>query len=296
MNQPKSLLMPLSTSGHVPERLLGALSIARYFSAHLEVLHAQITPSQFLPHEGVAMPDSLLQQLEQVAGKHSAEESSQLQQMFTQLCDQQGINLLPSTNNTPNEHWAPNKHRLPSAHWQEVNGLRSELVAERGKVADLIIIPQSKSGKPTSTFEAAIMRSGKPVILVPRTLTEFKAQRVMIAWNGSTEVARAVSHALPILAQAKQVVVTTSASASYRQPDLNALQHYLQLQGIHSEQKVFDSSHRPTGEAILETASKLKCDLLVTGAFTHRRVHEQIFGGVTQYMMAHAELPVLMMH
>lgn len=285
MINPKSLLMPLSTSGHVPERIKGSLSVAKFFKAHLEVLHAQISPSQFLPREIVGMPDSILQQLESAAGSYSKTESQKHQALFESLCAEMGVNV---SEDATAEH--------PNAHWQEVNGLRSELVAERGKVADMIIIPQSKSGKPSSTFEAAIMRSGKPVLLVPRVMTEFKADRVTIAWNGSTEVARAVTHALPILKKAQEVVLATSHSAAVIKPGLDELQAYLAIHGVNTSTTDFDSSSGPTGRAILDLAHQQKSDLIVMGAFTHRRVHEQIFGGVTQYMMGHSDLPILMMH
>lgn len=284
MIDPKSLLMPLSTSGHVTERISGALSIAKYFGAHLEMLHAQVSPRQFLPDDVVGMPGALLKQLETLADKHSQSEAEELFSLFNRLCDEYEVEV--SEEATDNA----------TAFWREINGLRSELVAERGKVADAIICPQSKSGKPTSTFEAAIMRSGKPVIMVPRSMTQFKADKVLIAWNGSTESARAVTHALPILSRAKQVVVATSQSAQKNKPGLNSLQRYLQIHGVESTQTVFDSARRPTGEALLELSGQQSADLMVMGGFTHRRVHEQIFGGVTQHMVAYSDIPIFMMH
>lgn len=284
MIDPKSLLMPLSTSGHVPERISGALSIAKYFGAHLEVMHAQVSPSQFLPDDVVGMPTALLKQMETLADKYSQSESEELVALFNKLCDEYEVVVSEEATDQA------------TAFWREINGLRSELVAERGKVADAIICPQSKTGKPTSTFEAAIMRSGKPVILVPRTMTQFKADTVLIAWNGSTEAARAVTHALPILSRAKQVVVATSLSAKKNKPGVNSLQRYLRTHGIDSEQVIFDKARRQTGEALLELYGEQKADLIVMGGYTHRRVHEQIFGGVTQHMVAYSDIPVFMMH
>ncbi|MCW8885173.1 MAG: universal stress protein [Motiliproteus sp.] len=285
MSYPKYLLMPLSTSGHVPERIQGALSISNYFQAHLEVLHAQVSPKQFLPEDVIGMPQQLIQQLDAVAGKYAEEESEELQKMFSEYCQQNQVAVSSQT-----------VEGSTTACWREVVGLRSEQVAERGKVADMIIIPQSKSGNPTSTFEAAIMRSGKPVMLVPRVMTEFKADRVLIAWNGSTESARAVTASLPILERASNVMIATSLKSADRKPDAKALQAYLEHYDIETTIEPFDSYHRITGEALIEHAGNLGADLMVMGAFTHRRVHEQIFGGVTRYMMANMKIPVLMMH
>ncbi|RDE19848.1 universal stress protein [Motiliproteus coralliicola] len=287
MIQPKSLLMPINTSGQVVERIQGALAVASYCGAHLEVLHAQVSPRQFIPEDAMAMrmPHQMVQQLEELADKYARSESDELQQQFAKLCDQQQVLL--SAESSPDQ---------ASTHWQEVNGLRSELVAENGKVADLILIPRPRSGKPTATFEAAIMRSGKPVLLMPRTQTRFNPKRVLIAWNGSTEGGRAVTHALPWLQRAESVVIATSKNSAQKKPGADELIGYLSRHGIQAEPKQFDSRRRSAGEGLLDLAGELSADLLVMGAFTHRRVHEQIFGGVTRHMVANAQLPVLMMH
>jgi nucleotide-binding universal stress UspA family protein len=38
----------------------------------------------------------------------------------------------------------------------------------------------------------------------------------------------------------------------------------------------------------------LTADLLVLGAYSHSRMRQVVFGGVTEHMLDHAELPVLM--
>ncbi|OMH27553.1 universal stress protein [Motiliproteus sp. MSK22-1] len=285
MINPRSLMMPLSTSGHVRERIKGALAITAFFDGHLEVLRAQVSPREFIPEDVVGVPQPLIKELEMAVDKLSESESDELQAIFGRLCNEQGVSISSSS-----------LENHPTAHWQEINGLRSELVAERGKVADLIIIPQSKSGKPTATFEAAILRSGKPVILVPRTMTNFAPNRIMIAWNGSTEGGRAVTQALPLLAQADEVVIATSTNSVHRKPGADLLIEYLARHDIVAISQTFNSKRRAAGEALLNLAEKRGSDLLVMGAFTHRRVHEQIFGGVTLHMIAHAKLPILMMH
>lgn len=285
MNYPRSLLMPLSTSGHVSERIAGALSVAAFFKAHLEVLHAQVSPKQFLPNDVVGMPSHLLHELEQLADKHSESESCKLKTMFARMCEERQVVINELAQND-----------VATAHWQEVNGLRSELVAERGKVADLIVFPQSKTGKPTATFEAAIMRSGKPVLVMPRTQTQFAASRVLIAWNGSTEAARAITHALPILTKAEKVVIATGLQSVHRKPGPEDLKSYLSQHSIDAEITSFDKRQGSTGETLLSLAKANGSDLLVMGGFTHRRLHEQIFGGVTQHVLASAEIPIFMMH
>jgi nucleotide-binding universal stress UspA family protein len=40
----------------------------------------------------------------------------------------------------------------------------------------------------------------------------------------------------------------------------------------------------------------VEANLLVMGAYSHSRLREMIVGGVTKYVIQHAELPVLLAH
>ncbi len=287
MNMPRSLLMPLSSSGHEKERLQGALAIAKFFGAHLDVLHAQVSPNRFFPDDRIslALPSDLLYQLEALAAKSASSESDKLKALFSELCDSENIPLLENE-----------VVQGPSATWLDVSGLRSEMVAERGKVSDLLIIPQPRSGVPTATFESALMRSGKPVMLMPRAYSTFKAKTVALAWNGSTEVSRAITAAIPLFKRAEQVIVLTNSEGRNYKPDVQDLMLYFERHGISSVNLKFDSSHKNVGKAIVDICHENSYDLLVMGAYTHLRLQEQVFGGVTSYVVAHAKFPCLMMH
>jgi nucleotide-binding universal stress UspA family protein len=52
----------------------------------------------------------------------------------------------------------------------------------------------------------------------------------------------------------------------------------------------------PLGAAILNTARMIDADMIVMGAWSHSRIREYIIGGVTDYMIHNADLPVLMAH
>jgi nucleotide-binding universal stress UspA family protein len=43
-------------------------------------------------------------------------------------------------------------------------------------------------------------------------------------------------------------------------------------------------------------AQELGADLLVKGAYTQSRLRQMIFGGPTQHILEHAELPIFMAH
>ncbi|ASM49628.1 hypothetical protein PESP_a1522 [Pseudoalteromonas espejiana DSM 9414] len=285
MISPKLILMPLSTSGHVTERLKGGLAVAKYFNAHLDVFHTHLDPKRFLPTGQLGLPSKLVKELDSVAGRFASTESANLKSEFINLCAEQKV-IYTDTSTTHLTH--------PSAAWHINLGLRSEIIAEQGKVADLIIIPQSKSGKSTSTFEASVMRSGKPILLVPRQMTNFDIKTVVIGWNASTEVSRALTYSLPLLKQATKVVICTSASSADKMPNGHEVVKYLAQHDIKSEFVTFNNGRQSTAKAFMSVAQMHNADLVVMGAFTHRRIHEQIFGGMTNYMLANTTLPIFM--
>jgi nucleotide-binding universal stress UspA family protein len=77
---------------------------------------------------------------------------------------------------------------------------------------------------------------------------------------------------------------------------LPAMAHYLGRAGFEVEPARVETGGRDVGAALLEEAGAAKKGMLVMGAYGHRRWKEWAFGGVTQYVLRHATLPVLMMH
>jgi nucleotide-binding universal stress UspA family protein len=70
----------------------------------------------------------------------------------------------------------------------------------------------------------------------------------------------------------------------------------LQLGGVPAKPLTVGLSGRLTGEAVLEHANALGCDLLIKGAYTQSRLRQFIVGGTTQYILSNATLPVFMAH
>ena len=119
----------------------------------------------------------------------------------------------------------------------------------------------------------------------------------MIAWNGSSESTRALWGAMPILEKAGSVVIlTVGDEGDLDGPDAHALAGSLAVRGIKAdivETKAVDQSD---GEAVLGAVSDLEAGLLVMGAYSHSRLRELIWGGVTQDVIEESKIPVLMNH
>src|SRR5262249_19050499 len=92
--------------------------------------------------------------------------------------------------------------------------------------------------------------------------------KILIAWNGSTEQARATAFAMPLLKKASHVVVLTVQGGTVPGPTGEELARYLHRNGVVCEPITVQPEGRSTGDAILAHAASLKCDLLIKGAYT----------------------------
>ena len=144
----------------------------------------------------------------------------------------------------------------------------------------------------------ALFGSGRPVILVPPEshVKEFNGTS-LIAWNGSREAARAVTFALPFLARGN-VRILTEEDSRFRKSALTAadLADYLKCHNIDAKVLANPEKASSLPESILHTAKSINADMIIMGAWSHSRMREYILGGVTEFMLRHADIPVFMAH
>lgn len=172
-------------------------------------------------------------------------------------------------------------------------------LASHGRLFDVTVVgrPGTKEGQPRiGTLEAALFDSGRPVLIAPPRPLSTLGQTAAIAWNGSTETARTISFAMPLLHRASRVVLLTVEGSGVPGPSGEEVAAYLGHRGIVCEAQSIKPGARSAGEAFLDRAAELDSDLLVKGAFTQSRLRQMIFGGATRKIIAEAELPVFMAH
>ena len=86
-------------------------------------------------------------------------------------------------------------------------------VAEHGRAADLMVIgrPADGEGVAPETIEAALLDSGRPVLIPAATPMTALPETIVIAWKATREAAHAVTAALPFVALAKEILILTVA-------------------------------------------------------------------------------------
>ena len=81
-----------------------------------------------------------------------------------------------------------------------------------GRVFDLLVVgrPLADSVAPSmAALETALFESGRPLLIAPPTKPTIIGDNILIAWNCSTETARTVAFAMPLLTQAKHITVVS---------------------------------------------------------------------------------------
>jgi nucleotide-binding universal stress UspA family protein len=118
----------------------------------------------------------------------------------------------------------------------------------------------------------------------------------VIGWNQGVPAARAVRYAMPFLEIAAQVEIFSVDTGAKKGTSAQDIARYLGWHDIKTELNSTPPDQRSVGEVLLSEAKSSGADLLVLGAFSHSRLRQLVLGGVTSYILEHAELPVLMAH
>jgi len=117
----------------------------------------------------------------------------------------------------------------------------------------------------------------------------------MICWKNSAEPMRAITAAMPLLIKAKRVIITTVEEGS-SSANAAAVARYLRWHGIRAKTQAIKAGGRPIATLLSSVAKDCAADLLVMGAYGRSPFKESIFGGCTQSVLEHADVPTFLFH
>lgn len=179
----------------------------------------------------------------------------------------------------------------------DVSGISNwRQIGEASRVHDIALFSRSPDNPHWQTlFEMALFEGGRPAALIPEQWERPFGDTVGIAWNHSTETARVVALAMPILRVAARVVVITVDGWVHAGPGGNAVRDYLAIHGVDADLRTGAAGGNP-GLRALEVAAEEGVDFLVKGAYTQSRLTQMIFGGATRVILDRAEIPVIFAH
>ncbi len=271
----KDLLVHVDSSSHCAARLALAVTLARRFGAHLTGLHV--------------MPTLALSPF--IADQYPTTMLDEAHARIAQLRDDARASFAAASQPLGNE-----------AEWREMRGDTVDAVRLAARSADLAILgqpdPHGDGADAVDLPAQVVMGGGRPALIVPYAGTFADVgRRVMVAWNGSAQAARAVNDALPFLQGAERVVIVTVSPARGNRADDTDIARHLARHGVATEIRDIVSAHDGSvGDILLSRATDESADLIVMGAYGHSRLRELVLGGVSRALLGHMTVPVLMAH
>ncbi|WP_176083455.1 universal stress protein [Martelella sp. HB161492] len=275
----KTILSVMETTSQSAGFLDHTMHLAHLFEAHVIGLHAEsVTATPIVAPMEIPDPVSI-QALQDAAEKRS----EALGALFEERARKEAI----------------------SYEWRKIItsvGYAGASVIDSARCSDLIIAPQASpdvSADAKADFESFLFESGRPVLLIPHTAkSAMPFKKVLVAWNGSREAARATFDALPFLKRAEEVEIfsvnppdTTTVSSEMTGGEIatTLARHGINVTAVNAHA---DKARAAT--LIENRMSDSSVDLLVMGAYTHSRLWQLLFGGVTRTLLESMTAATLM--
>lgn len=284
----KSILVPVEHGESLEAQLETAALVAEEFASHVVGVAPRSDFSNYLVGAGAGVGATIPVALEDLQ-KEERERVEQARAAFLQFI--RGRNIAWDPEPAPQDH--------PTAEWiAEVNP-GDQAIGQLARLYDATVLPRPTASAPVARrqlLETVLFESGRPILTSPPEPPRRLGRTVLIAWNGSTESARAISFAMPFLAKAERIVVLAVEGGMVEGPSAADVGRMLHRAGLNVEAKTVPPEGRSTGEAILAAAGRHEADLIVKGAYTHSRLRQMFFGGATTHLLTAATLPMLMAH
>ncbi|MBZ9886629.1 universal stress protein [Mesorhizobium sp. BR1-1-3] len=250
------------------ERVLDcAIPLANRFQSHLVGIHAETLPVPYTSATG--FPDT---EFLQVSADMNRERAEKLRTLFLRRIEDSGLSF----------EWRSLESFSGDSALTGISSVRA---------ADLIIAAQRETGGDSSAdVDTLVYDAGRPVLVVPHEgplITTFK--RVLLAWNGSKEAARAAFDALPFIIEAEKtdILVIDPPETLDDSPEAAGAEiaAALSRHGATVSVSVQQSGGSSVDDIIQTRIAETGADLLVLGAYSHSWLRQLLFGGVTRSVL-----------
>ena len=192
--------------------------------------------------------------------------------------------------------WASTHYGTKEPRWIDEEGVIEALVESWGRRADYIVIGRPDAHADHAGHDAlyaAVFTTERPVLMMPPLSNAEFGKTIAIAWRDDKFSLHALLASLRCFSLVEQVHVLMGRRPGAAPPTIPdvLIEHDVDVTGHE-----LPIGKETFGAQLLAKAHQLRADLLVTGAFVHGTWHNLLFGGVTKYILAHADIPVLMRH
>jgi len=275
----KDIVVHVDDSRNFEARIGVAVELAQRFDAHLTGVYVK-SPA-YLPAYVAAQvgPDVI-----EMQAKAASEAAASASAGFDETTKKAGV----------------------SAEMRVGEGPLDEVLSLHARYGDLCIVGQTDpdGDAPADDVDVpghVVLYSGRPVFIVPYA-GHFNdvGKRVLVAWNGSREAARAVNDAMPFLENAAQVTVLAVNPSETRDPlgDLPGADISLHFarHGVKVEAAQIIADDIQVGDMLLSRISDGGYDMVIMGAYGRSRIRELVMGGASRHILHHMTVPIFMAH
>ncbi|KQQ13264.1 universal stress protein UspA [Methylobacterium sp. Leaf123] len=185
------------------------------------------------------------------------------------------------TTETPSLHYPAIIHRL----------------AAQARLHDLAILDAEvwTCDLDREAIETTLFKSGRPVIAVPPGHAGFSGRRIIVAWDGSAQAARAANDAMPFLRAAEAVEIVSIGDAAELRDSVPGAEFapHLARHGVNVTVNDLPVSGS-IGDTLRSQAGLFRAEMIVMGAYRHSRARQLFFGGVTRALLRSCPVPLFL--
>jgi len=272
----KDIIVHIDNSQACKKRLLAAIQLAQSHEAHLTGLYVMRPLANLMMYP----IEPIVGHVRDVIRKPLLDAKDNARTLFEATTGKSGI----------------------VAEWRDVEEGVTRALNTTARCADLVILGQHQADDSADQSEGladrVLLGSGRPCLVVPYIgARETLGKRILVAWDGRREAARAVHDALPILQGAAHVsVLAVDPSASDGEIPCVDICHHLARHEVEAEAVSHTVADVDVGTFLLSYAADLDTDMIVMGAYGHSRLSEVMMGGVTRTLLRDMRVPVFMSH
>lgn len=284
----KSILVPFLDEQSARQAFASAAHIARESKGHLSCVHIRQRP---VPATTIVYPlGGVFTEYTESYQEAENKLVNDLNQLFTMLCNEGNVGV-----GSLSEH---SNERGITASWRDVEGDLLSVVPRLAMACDFAVL--SGAGDDTSRVarklaEELLFQSGRPLLLTPLAGLKESPKKIVVAWNGRPEAARAVGSGLGLLREAEAVKVLTVRKAEPAGVHTDDITAYLRLHGVEAAQTEVELAEgEDETKKLDEEISEFGADFLIMGAYSHNRWRETILGGFTRHILKYAKISVFM--
>jgi nucleotide-binding universal stress UspA family protein len=192
--------------------------------------------------------------------------------------------------------------RLRHVEWRSSLSPAAYLLIRQARAADLILVgSRHRAANASGLVDPGVilLRTGRPVLVVPDTVAPFELHRTLVAWKDTRECRRAVRDAIPLLQKSREVLLLGLREDGTDLEPKEALadvSNYLRRHEVGIASQNWRPSRGPVAGELLQIVRDEGIDLVVAGGYGHSRLGEWMFGGVTHELLGRSPVCCMLSH